>query len=589
MLLEKKPNLKDVPIPYVVKRALLMTAGRWNGVDFPASSIEREAKKLVADKNATVRLFKGATTDHQDSTGTLIGHSEHHEWDGETLWGDCVFIDENAARVAKYQHDTKLKLQGVSPRMTTHPEWKPANGRVEQILEFKSFGIVLDPAQGDQAMLEKDSKGRALLGDGPVVLLEDVTLPFPNEHAARIADPELFARVVQLQELPNGIRVLGGPLKTDPAGSGKTQSYRFPKDKFTVDQARKWLQDHDIKPILFEPASGAEESNLDKNQKKEVIELKRLFCEKCELLFDEGTEKCSQCEGTLKDADEATVTKLEDKAKKEQADKDAKIAVEKKEAADALAKKEADEKAAAEAKAAKEQKIEFPEATHKSKPYFQGPHGYQSPYYGKAEGTFHKEETAVRTHVFVRKPALDQVADLEELTQDFVGLCASVLKAHMEGKLELSEAIVEMGTMLREVPLSAELSKEEVPMDDAFLALVKENEGHKANDLDAELKRIIDDGHKLPPAVRGEVESLLSVRADAVLSDEGKSVDVAGCLRKIVAALPNGATLSMDEKTKRLVGGEARLSKDENKTENEKTEQGRQMARDSGLGATKEN
>ncbi|KKN24458.1 hypothetical protein LCGC14_0894830, partial [marine sediment metagenome] len=80
--------------------------------------------------------------------------------------------------------------------------------------------------------------------------------PFPNEHAARIASPGLFVRIVQLQKLPNGIRILGGPLKTDPQGSGKPQSYRFPRDKFTSSEAKTWLKDHDIKFILFEPATG---------------------------------------------------------------------------------------------------------------------------------------------------------------------------------------------------------------------------------------------------------------------------------------------------------------------------------------------
>lgn len=83
----------------------------------------------------------------------------------------------------------------------------------------------------------------------------DIVNSFLNEHAARIATPNLFVSIVQLQKLPNGIRILGGPLKSDPQGSGKPQSYRFPKDKFTPAEARTWLKDNDIKFILFEPAS----------------------------------------------------------------------------------------------------------------------------------------------------------------------------------------------------------------------------------------------------------------------------------------------------------------------------------------------
>ena len=83
--------------------------------------------------------------------------------------------------------------------------------------------------------------------------------PFPNEHAARIANPNLFVSIVQLEKLPNGIRILGGSLKTDPQGSGKPQSYRFPRTKFTPTEAKTWLKDHDIKIILFEDATGAKD------------------------------------------------------------------------------------------------------------------------------------------------------------------------------------------------------------------------------------------------------------------------------------------------------------------------------------------
>jgi len=49
---------------------------------------------------------------------------------------------------------------------------------------------------------------------------------------------------------------LGGPLKSDPQGSTKPQSYRFPVSKFTAGEAREWLKDHDIKVKLFEKATG---------------------------------------------------------------------------------------------------------------------------------------------------------------------------------------------------------------------------------------------------------------------------------------------------------------------------------------------
>lgn len=85
-------------------------------------------------------------------------------------------------------------------------------------------------------------------------------MPYTKEHAARIRNPQLFANIVTLQTLSNGIRIIGGALKSNPKGSGKTQAYRFPKKRFTIEQAKKWLKDHNIKYISFEPAAKAIQS-----------------------------------------------------------------------------------------------------------------------------------------------------------------------------------------------------------------------------------------------------------------------------------------------------------------------------------------
>lgn len=80
-------------------------------------------------------------------------------------------------------------------------------------------------------------------------------MPFPNFHAARIRDPNSFIRIRVLRHLPNGIMIYGGPLKSNPSGGTKTQTIRFPRKKFTVVQAKKWLRDHNYKWIEFEKAT----------------------------------------------------------------------------------------------------------------------------------------------------------------------------------------------------------------------------------------------------------------------------------------------------------------------------------------------
>ena len=109
--------------------------------------------------------------------------------------------------------------------------------------------------------------------------------PFINEHAARIGTPNLFVRIVEMEKLPNGIRILGGPLKSDPQGPGKPQSYRFPKTKFTPTEAKAWLKDNDIKTILFEEATGEKDMYENDYSPQYIRNISR---EKAEInLFDD--------------------------------------------------------------------------------------------------------------------------------------------------------------------------------------------------------------------------------------------------------------------------------------------------------------
>ena len=79
------------------------------------------------------------------------------------------------------------------------------------------------------------------------------TIPFPNEHAARIISPGKFQQdSFRRKNIDTGIDIIIGRLKGETTTT--TQSYRFKKTIFTVTEAKTWLKDHDIKFILFEPA-----------------------------------------------------------------------------------------------------------------------------------------------------------------------------------------------------------------------------------------------------------------------------------------------------------------------------------------------
>ena len=77
-------------------------------------------------------------------------------------------------------------------------------------------------------------------------------MPFPNEHAARLKDPnqyDSFAR--KNNEGGEGIDFIYG-IKD---GVSELQAIRFDKTRFTTQEAKAWLKSHDFEPILFEEAS----------------------------------------------------------------------------------------------------------------------------------------------------------------------------------------------------------------------------------------------------------------------------------------------------------------------------------------------
>ena len=80
-------------------------------------------------------------------------------------------------------------------------------------------------------------------------------MPYPNEHAARLKDPNQFKRIRrQNDKFGSGIHVIWGITDDDKA---VIQAIRFDKSKFTPSQARKWLTDNDYNFIEFEEASNA--------------------------------------------------------------------------------------------------------------------------------------------------------------------------------------------------------------------------------------------------------------------------------------------------------------------------------------------
>jgi len=78
-------------------------------------------------------------------------------------------------------------------------------------------------------------------------------MPYPNEHAARLNNPDKYKRVRRVNnKFGPGIHAIFGFTGSKQDGGGELQAIRFDRSKYTPKQARKWLKEHDYKAMLEE-------------------------------------------------------------------------------------------------------------------------------------------------------------------------------------------------------------------------------------------------------------------------------------------------------------------------------------------------
>ena len=144
--------------------------------------------------------------------------------------------DSTIKRMYSYfsRHEVDKKAEGFRPGEDGYP----SNGRIAWALWGGDPGFSWSARLVEK--MKKEEKNR----------FEEVR-PYPNEHAARIEDPEDFDYFRRKNnEFKRGIHAIHGINDEKRL----IQSIRFDKDKFTVDEAKDWLERNDFEYIKFEPA-----------------------------------------------------------------------------------------------------------------------------------------------------------------------------------------------------------------------------------------------------------------------------------------------------------------------------------------------
>lgn len=90
----------------------------------------------------------------------------------------------------------------------------------------------------------------------------DQERPYPNEHAARLNDPEQYDSLRRENDAGgSGIDFIYGIKE----GESEIQAIRFRSSQYTPAEARAWLAEHDFEPIEFEEATGDGEAETERD------------------------------------------------------------------------------------------------------------------------------------------------------------------------------------------------------------------------------------------------------------------------------------------------------------------------------------
>ena len=104
--------------------------------------------------------------------------------------------------------------------------------------------------------------------------------PYPNEHAARIADPAQFDDFRREADAGGtGVDFIFG-IKD---GESDIQSIRFDADVFTAGEAREWLDENEFEPLEFEEATGEREGTSENMPEGDTIAASNLEGRKMEI------------------------------------------------------------------------------------------------------------------------------------------------------------------------------------------------------------------------------------------------------------------------------------------------------------------
>ena len=187
----------------------------------------------------------------------------YRDWKAEGRRGGTAVAARRAGQILSGEPLSEQTVITMAAWFARHEVDKQAEGFRPGEDGYPSPGRVAWAAWGgDPGQRWASERADSIKADRSIAGMEDQgARPYPNEHAARLVDPDGFDRFRRQNDAGGeGVDFIYGIKGDDPV---VLQAIRFDADRFTPAEARQWLEDHDHQAILFEEATGERELTPD--------------------------------------------------------------------------------------------------------------------------------------------------------------------------------------------------------------------------------------------------------------------------------------------------------------------------------------
>jgi len=150
---EKKDNI------LIFKNRIILKEGTWNDLFYPAEEIKKALADLKKDEGKPAEGGKFSIfTDHKEGIETWVGFYRQPFWDQgvKGIRAELCFVD--SVLIKKLEDQKRLMgfmSFGVSPAMRLTEVNTKGKKRSAKDIEFRNISVVINPAQGQEVMLEE--------------------------------------------------------------------------------------------------------------------------------------------------------------------------------------------------------------------------------------------------------------------------------------------------------------------------------------------------------------------------------------------------------------------------------------------------